>query len=597
MLYEFEFEEDYDIGDDPDDDLEKLLAEYSKFNSSYDVELVKKAFYLCYEIHSSVKRISGKPYYLHPIKVCLILILEMGIYDQTIFIAALLHDVIEDVKGPDREAARNELRLRINDMFGPEILEMVESLTKIKHSEMNATREKASTHRKLFLALIKDVRVILIKLADRLHNMRTLHYLRDKKQQEIAFETLNFYTPIAHRLGLSKVKMELEDRSLYFTDRSTYEAIKTALAQKRRDFIEYIRVFSENIQQNLNAENVRHILTIVHKHIYEIYQMIQRGQTIDEIDNFYSMVITVLSNDKFECYKAHGILVNAFNPVEQLVDYISQPKINWYQSLNTHLFGPDGKLVEVIIRTEEMDRIAEGGIASNYSISHGRMKALEISDPEIEAWGQWMEDIIVEKGDDALRLIWDSIRNNIFDSEIRAYTDEGYPVKLPNRACPIDFAFAISDDLGLHIVTAKINGQLRSLNYEIQSGDRVKIISSSGSEPKPEWQYFVISNKAEVALYNYFKLNPPKRKKIDGERTNFDIKLRIRGEDKPGILHEITRVIEKANIKRISLDTSDVSFGGILTITVTDNKHLNSMYSKLLSIKGIKSVEQIEDSE
>lgn len=597
MLYEYEFEEDDQIGVEPKEDLQLFLKELESHGEELDIEQIVKAFNLCIEFHEGQYRASGKPYYLHPVKVAMILIEEFRIFDTESVIACLLHDVIEDVKGNETEQFSN-IRIRtltIEQEFGDEVLEMVNAATKIKRLSTGAQQNKAATHRKLFLALVKDVRVILVKLADRLHNMRTLHYLKDKKQKEIAAETLNFYTPIAHRLGLTKIKMELEDRSLYFTDRAAYEAIRMALAEKRRDFINYIRVFAGQIESSLKKEGVKSIITIVHKHVYEIYQMIESGKTLGEIDNFYSMVITTESDDKLECYKVHGILVNAFNPVNHLQDYISQPKINFYQSLNTHLFGPDGKLVEVIIRTNEMEEIAEGGIATDFSLSEGRVRALEISNHDLEEWGQWMEDIIQERGEEAAKLIWDSIKNNIFDREVRVFTPDGVKVRLPARACPVDFAFAVSEDLGLHCISAKVNGTVRELNFPLSNGDRVDIIASPNSKPKPEWQNFVISYRAEAKLHKYFRENPEELKRVIKDKVDFEVKLFVRGEDKPGMLNKITEAIGRATITRISLDSSDADFGGALSVQVRDNAHLNSLYAKLFSIKGIKSVEQLED--
>ncbi len=615
MLYEYEMEEDDLIGEEPKEDLELFTNELRDYKDKINETEVIKAFNLCIEWHGKQRRASGKPYYLHPVKVAMILINEMNVYDTATIIAGLLHDTIEDVSGGkgEKNVEREIRKQKILSEFpqqvdytsnedrslGQDILDMVEAVTKIKSEEDTTegkAKDMAETYRKLFMALVKDARVILIKLADRLHNMRTLHYLPERKQQRIGEETLNFYTPIAHRLGLNKLKMELEDRSLYVTDKQTYEDIRTALADKRRDFIEYIRVFSDNIVKSLNEHNTDHVLTVVHKHVYEIYKMIQAGTPLSEIDNFYSMVITTNSEDKFECYKAHGILVNQYNPVDHLIDYISQPKINFYQSLKTHLFGPDGKLVEVLIRTRSMEDMAEGGIASNFSFNVGRIRALEISDRDLNDWGDWMKDMIEERGEEATQLIWESIRNNLFDSEVAVYTTDGKQIKLPSRACPVDFAFAISDDLGLHCISAKINGKIKELNYELQNGDRVFIISSPNTTPKPEWQNFVISHRAEVALHKYFKAHPVNGDRQKEQKKNFDVTLYIRGEDNPGMLKKITEAIGQTNIKRVSLDSSDADFGGAIFLTAQDYVHLNSLYAKLFEIKGIKSVEMEEDS-
>ncbi len=605
MLYEYEIEEDSSIGNNPEEDLEMLLNEIEQRTSDIDQELVRKAFDLCLEYHGTQVRASGRPYYLHPLKVALILIQEINAFDTASVVGALLHDSIEDVEGEtneEKEFEREKLRLRIQFEFGKddpkkgkEILEIVEALTKIKHEKTFIEQDKAATYRKLFLALVKDVRVILIKLADRLHNMRTLHYLKPRKQQDIGKETLNFYTPFAHRLGLTRVKMEMEDRSLYYTDRATYEAIRTALAEKRRDFVQYIRFLYEELTTKLNEEGVKHVLTVVHKHIYEIFQMVESGKPLNEIDNFYSMVVTTDSNDKFECYKAHGILVNNFNPVGRMVDNISQPKINFYQSLKSKLFGPDGKLIEVIIRTGDMEKHSDEGIAKEFSFQQGRLRALEITDADIELWGKWMEDVIDIKGEQAAQMIWDSIRNNLFDAEVSVFTPDGKLHKLPAKSCPIDFAFHLSPDTGLHCISCKVNGKIMELNYELKNGDIVEIISSPNQKPNPEWQDIVISHKAEAYLHKYFLENPPSDIEVEIEKTNYDVKLMIRGDDANGMLQLITEAIGKTSIKRVSLDSSDNDFGGAIMLTVRDDAHLNSIFAKLFGIKGIKSVEKSEE--
>ncbi|MBM2813765.1 MAG: hypothetical protein HW421_527 [Ignavibacteria bacterium] len=597
MLYEYEFEEDYKFGDNPDEDLLYLLNICHENTSDIDEDIVKKAFGLCLRAHGTQNRSSGKPYYTHPMKVAIIIIREFSISDPIAVAACLLHDTIEDTKNlnDDDKITYQSIVNEFGKDIGFEIADIVEAVTKIKHSKTSLVSSRASTYRKLFLSLVKDVRVILIKLADRLHNMRTLHYLAPNKQKTIALETLNFYTPMAHRLGLSKIKMELEDRSLYFTDNSAYEAIRNALIEKRRDFIEYIRVFSEHIVTSLNDNSVSHILTVVHKHIYEIYQMIQSGKSLADIDNFYSMVITLNSNDKFECYKAHGILVNAFSSVEKLIDYVAQPKINWFQSLNTLLVGPDGKLVEVLIRTQEMDKIAEGGIAAYFSLNQENVHALNITMEDIELWGEWMQEIVEEEGEEATQIIWDSIKTNIFDSEIVVFSYDGQKVTLPRGSTPLDFAFSVSDDLGFHFISAKVGGEIKEPSYELQSGDRVYIISSPNAMPKYEWQNSVVSWRAKVHLHNYFKEHSPETSRTGEKKENFEVRLRIRGDNQPGMLRSITEVIGQVNIKRINLDSFGELFEGVICLNVKDIANLNKLFAQILNIRGIRSIEQLDD--
>jgi len=598
MEYLFNFELEYDenspFGIDPDKDWQFLLNTAQKVNSSLDTELIKKAFYYCVDKHSKDKRKSGYPYYTHPLNVALILLNEFSFQDTNSIAACLLHDTLEDVEGLDRS--------EIVDLFGEDVAEIVDAVTKISHDklqqEAGVSKEllKGLTYRKLFIALVKDVRVMQIKLSDRLHNMRTLHYMSEKAQKRISDETLNFYVPIAHRLGLMKVKMELENRSFYYSDRENYEAIRRALTTKRRDFINYIRVFSDLIQDSLNEHNLKHTLSIVHKHEYEIYKMISEGKSISDIDNFYSMVIILHSNDLHECYRAHGVLANAFNAIS-FIDYISQSKMDWYKSIFTELIGPDGKRVELLIRTEEMEKIAEEGFASKYSFQSGRIRELNFTDEEIENWGEWMQDIITDYGENASQIIWNSIKVNIFDSELNLYAKDGFAISLPQGSNLIDFAFALSNETGLKCVTGKVNGVIHDLNYKLKQGDQIEIIKSPNAFPKDEWQKEVVSHRAVAGLHNYFK--NIKKDEIHSEvsQKNFEARLVIRGDDRNRMLYDITEAIGKTNIRRIQLDTSGSNFEGAISVYVIDEDELNRVFIKLLGIKGIKSVEKIEDYE
>ncbi|HRP01053.1 MAG TPA: HD domain-containing protein [Candidatus Kapabacteria bacterium] len=598
MEYLFNFELEYDekspFGKDPDKDCEFLLEASRKVNSNLDITKIKTAFYYCVEKHKDVKRKSGYPYYTHPLNVALILVREFSFQDTNSIIACLLHDTLEDVEGL--------LKSEIEDLFGDDVAEIVDAVTKISHDqiqkEAGVSKEllKGLTYRKLFIALVKDVRVILIKLADRLHNMRTLHYMSESSQKRISDETLNFYVPIAHRLGLNKIKMELENRAFYYIDRENYEAIRVALTTKRRDFINYIRVFSDLIQDSLNQNNLRHTLTIVHKHEYEIYKMISDGKSLSDIDNFYSIVIVLNTNDIHECYRAHGVLANAFNTTS-FIDYISHSKIDWYKSIYTELIGPDGKRIELLIRTEEMEKIAEEGFAAKYSFKSGRIRELNFTDKEIDNWGEWMQDIITDLGEQASQIIWDSIKVNIFDSALNVYTKEGTSISLPQGANLIDFAFALSTETGLRCVTGKVNGVIHDLNYKLKQGDQIEIIKSPNAFPKEEWQKEVVSHRAISGLHKYFKSVIKDDKPSDIWQKNFEARLIIKGEDRARMLYDITEAIGKTNIRRIQLDTSGNIFDGAISVYVIDEDELNRVFIKLLGIRGIKSVEKIEDNE
>jgi len=585
-LFEPEYEDQIGLGLNEEDDISLILTIAKEKLENPDLELIERGLRYCILQHSGVFRKSGVPYYAHPVRVAQILLEEFPVYDSETVVACLLHDTIEDVS--------HVLKSSIEDEFGEEVASMVDGVTKISHEETSKLKNKAGTYRKLFLALVKDIRVIMIKLADRLHNIRTLHYLAPHKQRDIALETLSFYTPLAHRLGLNKIKMELENSSFYYSDTNAYEAIREALNEKRREFISYIRGFSSLIESSLKNQGIQHTLSIVHKHEYEIYGMLQDGKSITDIDNFYSIVIILHTNDVTDCYRTHGILANAFNTIN-FIDYIANPKLSWYKSLNSELFGPDGKRIEILIRTSEMEKIAEEGFASQFSLNQGRTKALSFTDDEIEAWGMWMQDIIETQGDNSSQYIWDSIKVNLFDSELTVFMRDGQSVNMPQGSSIIDLAFALSNEIGFKLISAKVNGLVVDINYKLQSGDQVEIIKSPNSKPRLSWKNNVVTHRAVISLHNYFKENPYFISAPDLNQKNFEVKLRIVGEDKEGMLQQITSAIGQTNMKRISLDSIGDLFQGIIHLVVPDVKFLNELFARILTISGIKSVERFEE--
>jgi GTP diphosphokinase / guanosine-3',5'-bis(diphosphate) 3'-diphosphatase len=600
-LFEFDlvYDEDMPFGKSPQEDLDYFMNEVRKKNAGLDEEIIKKAFWYCHEMHETKTRASGYPYYTHPLSTALILLNEFSIIDTQLIASAFLHDVIEDVLTVKKH--------HVTELFGKEIADIVDGVTKISHEKLeservtiksqnlNKSKEKSETYRKLFIALVKDVRVIMIKLADRLHNLRTLHYLKKEKQKSIALETLSFYVPLAHRLGLNRIKMELENRSFYYSAPGEYESIRKELNEKRRDFIDYIKVFIDLIHTSLNNNHLSHVITVVHKHEYEIKKMTEEGKSISDIDNFYSVVIVLDTDDVHECYRAHGVLANAFNAVS-FMDYISHPKIDWYKSLNTELYGPDGKRVEILIRNREMEKLAEEGFASRYTLKDGRIRALEFGDEEIENWSNWMGDMIDSHGENATQIIWDSIKVNLFDNELTVYTKEGQPVRLPQGASILDYAFAVGIDVGLHCVTGKVNGVIQDISYKLKSGDQVEIINSQNVFPKTDWEDYVVTHRAVVNLHLYFRKNPPIVNQKLEKKENFEVRLDVKGEDRTNMLGDITNAIGKSYIRRINLDTSEHIFEGAITIEISNNDELNRIFTRLLSIKGIRSVVRVKEN-
>lgn len=582
-MFQPEFEEDSPFGVDPNFDLKFLLQKSKEYLNVYDEELITKAFWYCYESHKGMIRKSGKPFYTHPLNVSIVLLEEFPIYDSQTVAACLLHDTLEDVDSVTWEEIKNT--------FSSEVARMVDGVTKISHKEVSKTENKAASYRKLFLALVRDIRVILIKLADRLHNIRTLHYLSKEKQKYIAEETLSFYTMLAHRLGLLKIKIELENLSFYYLDKESYEDIKERLSLKRKEFLGYITSFLGIIEKNLNEHNINHTLTIYHKHEYEIFNMIQEGKSLSDIDNFYSINLIINSNEISDCYRAHGIIANTFDSIKFL-DYISKPKFDWYKSLNTDIIGPDGKKIELSIRTKEMESIAEDGFASKFSLKNKR-KALNITREDTEEWGEWMQEMIEEYPDNAIQIIWNSIKVNLFDVDVVVYNKKGEPVSLPDGSTVLDFAFAKSYEDGLHCISAKINGVIKELNYELKYGDQVEIITSESVLPEPKWQQFVVTYKAVISLFHYFKDNPfvELEKKKDPHSY---VKMKIVGEDREGMLKQITEAIGKNSMHELHISSQEEDFEGVFTLKIKEEDDINNIFLKILTINGIKSVNLVD---
>jgi len=587
-LYELELEKSCPYGKNPDEDWILLRESCKKNIPDFNEAIIKKAFDFCVYDFKDKLRSSGDPYYTHPLKVALSLLNEFGFADSISIAAALLHDTIEDVSYINYNDILNK--------FGYEIAQIVEGVTKIKGSQTR-NLDKASTYAKLFHALIKDVRVIFIKLSDRLDNMRTLYYLPLYKQKLIGHETLNFYTPFAQRLGLTRIKRILEDLALYFYDRTAYELINPALEEKRRDFLGYIQQFYDQVTEKLNEREIDHILTIEHKHVYEIYKMIEHGRSLSEIENFFSMVITLNTNDFTECYKTYGVIANIFGPVSSFEDFIAKPKINFYRAIHSVHYGPGRKLIEVIIRTEEMDRIAEGGMSALFSMKDTQ-SFLRYSEAELDQWMWWMQEIVAQDEEDSVQKIWGSIRTNLYEDMLNVYTTDGNEYNLPKGSCSLDLAFAVSEETGIHCISAKINGEIKSLRYELKESDTVQFITSSKSFPEPVWDDYVVTTKAIVRLYEYFKKHPKDKSKKVKEKKTQEARFKIVGEDRPGMLNEITNAIGQINIQRINLyKTSTSVFEGAFTLNITDQENLNSLFTKLLCIKGIQGIERMDDGD
>ncbi len=595
-IFEIEKEMCCPFGENVESDFAYLMDECRRNIDNFDETKISEAFWLCVDAHKDQPRSTGDPYYTHPMKVALLLLNEFNVNDNSTIIAALLHDTLEDTWVTFENLA---------ERFSTDIANLVEGVTKIKTPKDDiadkddrykiSLMDKAATYTKLFTGLVRDVRIILVKLADRIDNLRTLYALPERKRISIAKETMNFYTPFAQRLGLKKIKGYLEDLSLSYFNEAAYMDIKPALARKRAEFIEYIRFFYEQLTTLLIERKIEHVITIEHKHVYEIYTMMhEQGKRIEDIDNFYSMVIILPTEDITECYRVYGLISSVFGPVSSLEDYIARPKINIYRALHSTHYGPGRRLVEVVIRTEAMEKVAECGIANIFPLKSGSAE-LEMNEPGRDEWVQWMNDIIEDGDADAVQRIWGSIKKNLYEDRIHIYSEDGRVFNMPVGACSVDFAFSLSVATGLHCLSAKVNGEIKQLDYELKDRDVVEIITSSKAVPAYEWSDFVITHRAVVSLYNYFKQNNIQiQNKAYVEHPQL-AKLRITGEDRPQLLHDITIGIGTNNIQRINLSTVDSVFEAAFTISMNSRSELNALFTKLLTIRGIKGIEQIEE--
>lgn len=466
--------------------LETLLKICRKNLPKVDEALLTKAFEYSLEAHKNEIRASGEPYFTHPYEVANIVVEEFPLDDITV-ICALLHDVVEDT----------DFTLEIiSKEFGKEVAEIVDGVTKISGIFKGHEITKAENYRKLLLSMVKDVRVILVKFADRLHNMRTLEFVSPDKQRRIAQETLEIYAPFAHRFGLAKVKWELEDLSFKFLNREAYEELARKLKAKRKDREAYIKKFSEPIVKKLNEYKLKYELSGRPKHLYSIYRkMVRRNKPFEEIYDLFAVRIILDIDDANACYTVLGIVNQIYLPVpDRFKDYISIPKTNNYQSIHTTVVGPEGRLVEVQIRTRQMHEVAEKGVAAHWRYKESKTA----TDKDLENWVNWIRDIFENASkDEQKKELLESFKLNLYQDEIYVFTPKGDLRRLPVGSTPVDFAFDIHSKVGHHCIGAKVDGKIVPLDTELHSGDQVEIITSKNQHPNKNWLKFVKTHKAK----------------------------------------------------------------------------------------------------
>ncbi len=466
-----------------------LLTVCNKNLPKVNEELVTKAFEFALEAHKNDLRASGEPYFSHPYEVALIVAEEFPLDDVTV-VSTLLHDIVEDTDFDINLLAKE---------FGNEVAEIVDGVTKISGIFKGHDITKAENYRKMLLSMVRDVRVIIVKFADRLHNMRTLEFISPDKQRRIAQETLEIYAPFANRFGLARVKWELEDLSFKYLNREAYEDLVKKVKGTRKDRESYIKKFAEPITKKMDEYKLKYELSGRPKHLYSIYRkMIRRNKPFEEIYDLFAVRMILDTENSNDCYTTLGIVNQMYLPVpDRFKDYISIPKTNNYQSIHTTIVGPDGRLVEVQIRTKKMHEIAEQGLAAHWKYKEGKAKV----DENMDNWINWIREIFEGTSrDETRREILEDFKLNLYQDEIYVFTPKGELRRLPIDSTPVDFAFEIHSKVGYHCIGAKINGRIVPLDTALNSGDQVEIITSKNQHPNKSWLRFVKTHKAKAAV-------------------------------------------------------------------------------------------------
>ena len=468
--------------------LEKLIRRIKRYSQTVDTELIRNAFIFSYNAHLEQLRKSGSPFFEHPLEVANILTeLKM---DYVTIAAALLHDVAEDTGVTIEE---------VEEKFGKEIADLVDGVTKISGLKFESTEERqAENFRKMLISMVNDMRVILIKFADRLHNMRTIEFLPEVKRARIALETRDVYAPLAHRLGIGKIRWELEDLAFKVLHPEEYQNILKKIAEKREEREKYIRKISKPIRHELKKANITAKIEGRPKHFYSIYGKIKRRKVAFE-EIYDLLAIRIIVKKVEECYFALGVLHNLFTPVhERFKDYIATPKSNMYQSLHTTVIGPNGKMIEIQIRTQDMHRTSEEGIAAHFRYKEGR-----VVEDDLDKYLISLRQILDEAKDPTEFM--ENLKIDLFHEEVFVFTPQGHLIKLPIGSTPIDFAFAVHTDIGYHCIGAKVNGRIVPLNYRLRSGDSVEIITSANQKPNRDWIKSVKTSKARSRIKKWIK--------------------------------------------------------------------------------------------
>ena len=477
----------------------ELINSVLKYHPSTDISMIEKAYKVASEAHEGQKRKSGEPYIIHPLCVAIILAdLEL---DKETIVAGLLHDAVEDTWMTYEEVEKE---------FGSEVALLVDGVTKLGQLSYSADKVEvqAENLRKMFLAMAKDIRVILIKLADRLHNMRTLQYMRPEKQQEKARETMDIYAPIAMRLGISKIKVELDDLSLKYLKPEVYYDLVHKVALRKSEREQFVGAIVKEVKKHMDDANIKAQVDGRVKHFFSIYKkMVNQDKTIDQIYDLFA--VRILVDTVKDCYAALGVIHEMYKPIPgRFKDYIAMPKPNMYQSLHTTLIGPNGQPFEIQIRTYEMHRTAEYGIAAHWKYKESSDGKAPVGKSEEEKLN-WLRQILEWQRDMSDNKEFMSLLKNdldLFADSVYCFTPQGDVKTLPSGSTPVDFAYSVHSAVGNKMVGARVNGKLVPIEYEIKNGDRIEIITSQNSQgPSRDWLKLVKSTQAKNKINQWFK--------------------------------------------------------------------------------------------
>ena len=552
-----------------------VRAEIEKYFEPDRIDLIHRAFLFGAEAHKEQKRKSGEPYITHPLAVAAIMA-EMRFDSETV-IAAILHDVIEDTPVTKQE---------ITELFGEEVAELVDGVTKLTQITFETKAEaEAENMRKMLMAMVRDIRVMMIKLTDRLHNMRTLGFMRPDKRRRIARETLDIYVPIANRLGINAVRLELEDlgfAALYpERHRVLVEAIKKARGNRR----EIVDKIESGIAERLEQEGLSGIVNGREKHIYSIYQKMRRKHLpFAEVFDVYAFRINVDSVDM--CYRVLGAVHNLYKPVPgKFKDYIAIPKANGYQSLHTVLFGPFGVPVEVQIRTEQMDKVAEAGVAAHWLYKTGE----ESSFGTHARVREWMRNVLEmqQNAGDSMEFL-ENVKIDLFPREVYVFTPKGEIMVLKRGSTPVDFAYAVHTDVGNRCVAAKIDRKLAPLRTPLMNGQTVEVITAGNASPNPAWLNFTVTGKARSNIRNYLK-NLKTDEAVQLGRRLLDNELATHSSSIDQLSPEVVDVLLK-DFKMKSMDAllEDIGLGNRMAMLVARRLMPKNMLASKLGKKGLK---------